>query len=116
MIPRNTGTESGSDRILKEHNMTPQNHNHTHVAIPPGHAMLPPLYKTDEVAAMLGITPEKLKSMRRSGRGPRPIPIGSKTIRYRMSAIEEYLTALEATGDYVWTQSRALIDEDGDEE
>jgi predicted DNA-binding transcriptional regulator AlpA len=70
--------------------------------IPPD---LPRLYRTDEVAAMLGITSEKLKALRRQGRGPKPIKIGPKTIRYRMSAIEEYFAVNEATGDYVWQQS-----------
>ncbi|HUG80352.1 MAG TPA: helix-turn-helix domain-containing protein [Bryobacterales bacterium] len=76
------------------------------------HAPLPDLYTTDEVAKMLRITPEKLKTMRRKGEGPRPIPVGSKTIRYRMRAIEEYFTAKEATGVYTWSHSVPHDDSD----
>ena len=69
------------------------------------------LYTTDEVAKMLQIAPLKLKLMRKAGTGPRPIRLGPRSIFYRMAAIEDYITVLEATGHYEWSHTTSTQDD-----
>lgn len=45
-----------------------------------------------EVAALLKVSPWWLKVADREGRGPARIVLGTHTIRYRRSAVEEWLT------------------------
>ena len=70
------------------------------------------LYNTEEVARMLRVAPNTLKIMRKAGTGPRPIRLGPRSIFYRMGSIEEYLTALEATGRYEWSHQTAKYDDE----
>lgn len=48
-----------------------------------------------DLAALLGVTPWWLKVADREGRGPARIALGTRTVRYRRSAVEEWLTARE---------------------
>ncbi len=47
-----------------------------------------------EAARLIGISARTLWTLRRDGRGPRHVMIGS-SIRYRVDAVREYLEALE---------------------
>ena len=52
-----------------------------------------PLLTPAEVAARLRIKPDTLQKMRRYGRGPRYVMIGSKTPRYKQSEVQAYVDA-----------------------
>ena len=53
------------------------------------------LLGTTEVAELLGVPIKTLYSWRLSGRGPKSVLLPNRTLKYRMSDIEEWLEALE---------------------
>lgn len=52
-----------------------------------------PLLTPAEVADRLRIKPDTLQKMRRHGRGPRFVMIGSKAPRYKLSDVQAYVDA-----------------------
>ena len=55
------------------------------------------LLSTAAVAKYTGLTADTLRKWRMSGDGPKFIRLGPRTIRYRRSAVDEFLTAREFT-------------------
>lgn len=60
------------------------------------------IYTPEEVAGSFRIDPRQLKKMRAEGRGPKPLFISPNVVRYRASAVEEYLNAVSMGQDYSW--------------
>lgn len=52
-----------------------------------------PLLTPKEVADWLRIKPDTLQKMRRYGRGPRFVMVGSKAPRYKLSEVQAYVDA-----------------------
>jgi predicted DNA-binding transcriptional regulator AlpA len=66
-------------------------------ARPPAEPVLPPLAVSEaDAARLIGVSARTLWTLRRDGRGPRHVLIGS-SVRYRVDAIREYLVSLEQT-------------------
>ncbi len=57
---------------------------------------LEPVLTTSQLAAHLGVSPQAIHDLRHLGRGPRGFRVG-RELRYRVSAVEAWLAALEAT-------------------
>lgn len=57
---------------------------------------LEPVLTTSQLAAHLGVAPQAIHDLRHLGRGPRGFRVG-RELRYRISAVEAWLAALEAT-------------------
>lgn len=53
------------------------------------------LWTTREVAERIGVTPRTVKAWRSQGRGPEPVRIGYRTIRYRPAVVEAWIAQQE---------------------
>jgi predicted DNA-binding transcriptional regulator AlpA len=58
-----------------------------------GRPVLSPLLTEKQVAELLNVTVACLRAWRQRGRGPQPIKIGSKLVRYHESAVSEFIKA-----------------------
>lgn len=56
--------------------------------------IIPKLYTEIDAAAMLGVSRWKLRHDRSVGRGIRYVKIGTRSIRYRLEDIQEYLNGV----------------------
>lgn len=63
--------------------------NETAVAAPQG-AAADPIFKTDEAARYLRVTPRYLEKLRTLGGGPVFLRLGAAAIRYRKSALDAW--------------------------
>lgn len=59
----------------------------------PETATAPALLKRKDAAAWLGITTSALAQLAYRGTGPKYVIIGTRTVRYRMSDLEDYVNA-----------------------
>lgn len=61
-----------------------------------------PLASSKEVAEYIGVTPNALAKMRMEGTGPEFIRVGPRNIKYRWSAVGEWIEANThtSTDDY----------------
>lgn len=56
---------------------------------------MPDLLKPTEVAEMLGVSTETLRTWRKEKHGPRPTYLSARTIRYRADEVDEWLAEQE---------------------
>ena len=63
---------------------------------------IPYMYTPDELAKTLRIRERELKKMRKEGRGPKPLFISARVVRYPSTSVEEYLNAMSMGRDYRW--------------
>lgn len=54
------------------------------------------LLTTDEFAELAGVRPGTVKNWRAKGRGPKPIRLGHRTVRYSGEAVRSWLAARES--------------------
>lgn len=57
------------------------------------------LLTTDDVAERLRLTPRTVKAWRARGRGPEPVRIGYRTVRYRAADVDAWLARHEAPAE-----------------
>ncbi|KKL51493.1 hypothetical protein LCGC14_2294930 [marine sediment metagenome] len=67
-----------------------------------GSIVIPHMYTPDELATSLRIDKRELMKMRKEGRGPKPLYISSRVVRYPSTSVEEYLNASSMGRDYRW--------------
>ncbi len=67
---------------------------------------LEPVLTTSQLAAHLGVSPQAIHDLRHLGRGPRGFRVG-RELRYRLSAIEAWLGALEAADSATAVEARS---------
>jgi len=55
-----------------------------------------PLLREGDVAKILNVSVQQIRTMRRMNNGPKVTRIGSRTVRYSPSHVREYLTSFQS--------------------